>query len=115
MIPFYKNFLSSIYSILESMEIGLIEQTNETRAFNVVIIISFLELINIMSFFSAIKGKLIIIPLIVLLLVNYMFFLYNSRYKKIVNSAQSNKLLSMYKWIFIVYVCFTILYMYSKN
>lgn len=108
-MSFYKNLFYLLFSFLKSFEGGFSYQSNDTRALEVVMFISFLELFNLMSLFpSTIVGKVIIIPLLFIFGVNYLAFYYRGRYKKVVESFQLMKVSGIYRGIVILYLVATI-------
>lgn len=106
----YNGLFYLLYSILKSFEGGFSYQNNDTRALEVVMIISFLELFNLMSFFPTIVGRLIIVPLSIIFCVNYLIFYYQRRYKSLLESFKLNGISGIYNVVIVLYVGATMLF-----
>lgn len=107
-MKFYNNILHSLYNILKSFEGGFRYQTTSYTAFEVVIIISLFELLNLMSVFSELRGNLIIVPYSILFIINYLVFYFQGRYKKIITSFTTKIIPKAYWWLTILYLLGTI-------
>lgn len=81
----YRQLYYKLYMFLESFEGGFSYQTDSYRSIVTVVIISLLELFNLMSAFpQAISGNILFAPFLVLCIANYIFFVKGKKYKKII-------------------------------
>jgi hypothetical protein len=81
----YKSLFYLLFKLLKSFEAGFTHQTDSNRSFEVVMIMSLFELLNLMSFFPMWKGKILFVPYIGFFLINLMIFQISKRYKNIVD------------------------------
>lgn len=111
MISFYSKLFYIIYKFLQSFDGGQKPyQTIETRTFTTVMVISFLELFNLMSIFpEKIVRKQIIIPFVILYVVNFFIFYSDKKYQKIVEKYNKNNFMHIDFIITVSYVVITLL------
>ncbi|TRX62668.1 hypothetical protein FNH22_00815 [Fulvivirga sp. M361] len=107
----YSKLFYFIYILLKSIDGGGFPyQSTETRTFTTVLILSVLELLNVMTFFpNKIVGDQIIVPAILISLVNFALFYINKNYAKIVLAYQDRPLSSTAKMLAFGYIIITII------
>lgn len=102
------------YNLLKSIERGYINQTTNSRVFNVVLVISLLELLNIMVLLGRLEKGLVLIIGVILVAVNSFIFYKGSHYKKIIEDYHSPNTKSK---LFVALYCIAsvILFVLSKD
>lgn len=87
----YYNLFYVIFSFIQSIERGYSYQNDSNRAFNTIIVITLLEIANLVSinptFF---KGSFLYVLVAILLLTNYLFFIHKKKYLTIVSQQQNS-------------------------
>ncbi len=105
----YNYLFYLIYRFLTSVELGNINETQGSRVQLTIMTISFLELMNLMSILpNTFKGYVISIPLVLLLLINYLIFGFRARYKSVITFKAYRK---SYRPLTIAYIIGTVLYL----
>jgi len=107
----YKALFYILYKSLNSIESGFTNQTDETRAFGTITIISVFELLNFMTFWPhKIDKEVYLVPLFLIFGSNYLIFCLRDRYKKYINEVAVARYRIIYFTLAIVYLVASILF-----
>jgi hypothetical protein len=105
----FNNLFYLLFRVLKSFEAGFTHQTDSNRSFEVIMVISIFEMLNLMSIFPLWNGRVLFVPYIVLFVINVVVFHKSGRYKKIVENFQSVPHSPTLNAIVIAYLCLTVI------
>lgn len=86
----YWYLFHSIYLCLKNTERSYFHRSAVVRVFSTIMIMSFLELFNLMSLLDSVRGPMTLAPFLILLIFNASLFFTESRYEKIVKHFNNN-------------------------
>lgn len=108
----YEGLFFFMYVFLKSMREGAIGYTEDTNAFNVIVVMSIFPVLNLSSvqIGNGLLSNLSVFT--VLSVLNYIIFIYKKRYKYIVQRFEKTPPNSVLKWIGIVYLVLTLVMLF---